>query len=88
MFMNRNKPDLPTILNNEVLISIGKKYNKTAAQVAIRWCIQRDLVVLPKSVTPARILENAQVFDFSLSDEDMSAIKALDCNTRVYGVET
>ena len=79
---------MPIILNNETLVGIGKKHNKTSAQVAIRWGIQRNLVMLPKSVTPARILENAQVFDFSLSDDEMSAINALDCNTRVYGVET
>ena len=81
------KPDLKVILQNEVLIEIGKKYNKSPAQVAIRWGVQKNLVMLPKSTTESRILENAQVFDFSLSDEDMASIKALDQNLRVYAVE-
>lgn len=83
----RKKPDLKVILQNDVLIAIGKKYNKSPAQVAIRWGVQRNLVMLPKSTTESRILENAQVFDFTLSDEDMASIKALDQNLRVYAVE-
>ena len=83
----RKKPDLKVILKNDVLIEIGKKYNKSPAQVAIRWGVQLNLVMLPKSTTESRILENAQVFDFTLSDEDMANIKALDQNLRVSAVE-
>ncbi len=62
---------------------IAEKYNKTPAQVIIRWHIQRGVVVLPKSVHQERILSNFDVFDFKLSDEDMQSINALDRNQRV-----
>jgi len=51
---------------------------RTPAQVLIRWCVQRDLVVLPKSTHRERLEENARVFDFTLSGEDMAALDALD----------
>lgn len=60
------------------LSAIGKKYNKTAAQVALRWNIQRGVVVIPKSVHEERIRQNIDVFDFSLSESDMEQIKAMD----------
>lgn len=66
-----------TILDNEKLIEIAASYNKSVAQVAIRWSIQRGYVPLPKSVTKSRIIENLDVFDFLISDEDMTAIDAL-----------
>lgn len=82
------KPGLPVILENETLIKIAKKYNKSTAQVCLRWGLQRNLVMLPKSVTPSRITENFQVMDFSLTDEDMAEIKGINQNLRVYGVES
>jgi diketogulonate reductase-like aldo/keto reductase len=57
---------------------IAERLGRTPAQVLIRWCLQRDLVVLPKSTHRERIEQNAQVFDFTLSDEDMAALDALD----------
>lgn len=66
------------IFQNPVLTEIGDKYNKSVAQVIIRWLIQRDIIVFPKSVHPERIKENADVFDFELSDEDMKKIATLD----------
>lgn len=69
---------------NETLANIGKKYNKTAAQVMLRWNIQRGVVVLPKSVHKERMIQNLDVFDFMLSDEDMTAIAALDTATSSF----
>ena len=57
---------------------IAERVGRTPAQVLLRWCVQRDLVVIPKSTHRERIEENAQIFDFALSDEDMAALDALD----------
>jgi diketogulonate reductase-like aldo/keto reductase len=65
------------------IVQIGKKYDKSWAQVLIRWELQREVVTIPKSNTPSRIKENADVFDFELSAEDMAAINSLDQNKRV-----
>jgi len=62
---------------NKTLSIIGDNYNKSVAQVTLRWMIQRDIVVIPKSVTPSRIKENFDVFDFELSDEEMKIIETL-----------
>lgn len=64
--------------SNPVLNEIGKKYNKSAAQVALRFLLQSDVVVIPKSTHKERMIQNFDVFGFALSAEDMSAIKALD----------
>jgi diketogulonate reductase-like aldo/keto reductase len=65
-------------VKDPVLIGIGEKYGKSAAQVALRWAIQHPLTgVLSKSVTPERIRENARIYDFELSHEDMDAIAEL-----------
>ena len=66
------------IFQNPVLAAIGKKYGKSVAQVIIRWLVERDIVVLAKSVKPERMAENLNVFDFALSDEDKAAIAGLD----------
>lgn len=69
---------LHDFFTNPVLTEIGGKYGKTAAQVALRWNIQRGVVVIPKSVHADRIKQNFAIFDFSLSPEDMAKIKAMD----------
>lgn len=69
---------LHDFFNHPVLTGIGKKSGKSAAQVALRWNIQRGVVVIPKSVREERIQQNFDVFDFTLSQEDMDAIKAMD----------
>jgi 2,5-diketo-D-gluconate reductase A len=66
------------IFNNELLLSLAKKHGKTVAQVILRWLIQREVVVIPKSVHKERIVENFNVFDFELSHEDMDEIATLD----------
>lgn len=70
------------LLSQPVLESIGAKYNKTPAQVVIRWHIQNNLVVIPKSVHKQRIIENLNVFDFKLSSDDMSSIDSLETGKR------
>ena len=66
------------MLTNDTLLALAEKYGKTVAQLCIRWCLQNGTLPLPKSVTPSRILENADVFDFSISDEDMARINAME----------
>lgn len=72
----------PTMLEDDLLVSIAKKYNKTTAQVCLRFNVQRGVVVIPKSFSPARIKENFEIFDFSLSDADMKAVEGLNTNIR------
>nr|WP_210285856.1 aldo/keto reductase [Aureimonas jatrophae] len=66
------------MLKDPVLARIAEKHGKTAAQVVIRWHVDNELVVIPKSVTPSRIAENIDVFGFRLDDEDLAAIGGLD----------
>ena len=66
------------MLTNQTLMAFAEKYGKTVAQLCIRWCLQNGVLPLPKSVTPSRIRENATVFDFEISDEDMETINAMD----------
>lgn len=65
-------------LSDPTVKGIAARLGRTAAQVLLRWCVQRDLVVLPKSTHRERIAENAAIFDFSLSDADMAELDALD----------
>lgn len=66
------------LFGNEILVEIGKKYNKSAAQVTLRYLIQRGVSVLPKSVKKERMQQNFEVFDFELNQEDMDNILKLD----------
>lgn len=72
------------MFNNEVLKSIGNKYGKSVAQVVLRWLIQRDVVVIPKSVRKERMAENFDVFNFELTADDMGAIKMLDTTQSAF----
>lgn len=72
------------LFSNEVLVSIGKKYNKSSAQVMLRWLIQRGVIVACKSTHIERMQENINVFDFELTEEDMNSIKTLDTNNSLF----
>ncbi|XP_035307548.1 aldo-keto reductase family 1 member D1 isoform X2 [Cricetulus griseus] len=72
----------PSLLKDKLLNSLGKRYNKTAAQIGLRFNIQRGVVVIPKSFNPQRMKENFQIFDFSLTEEEMKDIEALNKNVR------
>lgn len=72
------------IFHNELLLSIGKRYDKTIAQVILRWLTQRGVVAIPKSVRKERMEENFNSLDFELSAEDMEVIKTLDTNASAF----
>jgi len=71
------------LLDNEILKEIANKYNKSVAQVILRWDLQNGVVTIPKSTKEHRIIENASVFDFQLTEEDMERIDGLNQNHRV-----
>ena len=77
----RASAEIPLLLQPD-LVSIGKTYGKTPAQIVIRWHLQHDLIVIPKSVHEDRIKENIDVFDFHLSVHDMESIDALETGVR------
>ena len=72
------------IFQNEVLVSIAEKYNKSVAQVILRWLTQRGVVVIPKSVRKERIIENFNIFDFGLDTADMEIITTLDTKKSLF----
>ena len=72
------------LFTNPTLTEIGTKYGKSAAQVMLRWNMQRGVIVLPKSTHKERMIQNLDVFDFTLSDEDMTAIANLDTQTSSF----
>ena len=75
-------------MKSEVLTAIGAKYGKSAAQVALRWLTQCGVVAIPKSSHKERMAQNIDIFDFTLSDEDMTQIAAMnqhDAGTRNFG---
>ncbi|RMB84222.1 aldo/keto reductase [Streptomyces shenzhenensis] len=71
------------LLEVPAIVAIAQKHNRTPAQVVLRWHVQLGTVVIPKSVTPSRIRENIEVFDFSLDTEDLAAISALNEDRRL-----
>lgn len=71
------------LLNEPTLVNIAQKYGKTSAQVILRWDLQHEVVTILKSVTPERIAQNANIFDFTLTKEEMDAIDALNENRRI-----
>jgi len=75
---------IPELLKNEVMNEVAKKHNKTVPQIAIRWLIEREIVVIPKSVTDSRIIANLNVFDFSLDQEDMDKIRTINTGRKIF----
>ncbi|WHY03290.1 aldo/keto reductase [Neobacillus sp. DY30] len=73
-----------SLLNDPILVEIANKYNKSTAQVILRWDIQTGVVTIPKSIKPHRIAENADIFDFELTQEDIQQISTLNQNKRQY----
>lgn len=71
------------IMSIPVLQNLAAKYYKTVAQIVLRWNLQKGIITIPKSVNQNRIVENSQIFDFSISNDDMIAIDALDRNQRI-----
>lgn len=72
------------IFQNEILTVIAEKYNKSTAQVILRWLTQRGVVAIPKSVRKERMAENFHIFDFELTSEDIAAIQTLDTNASLF----
>ena len=72
------------IFQNEILVSIARKYNRSVAQIILRWLIQRGIVVIPKSVRKERMEENFKIFDFELNADDTEKIKSLDTKTSLF----
>jgi len=74
--------NFPILLEDETLRKVAKKYGKSSAQIALRFCLERQIAVIPKSVTPSRITENMDVFDFKLDKDDMATLYAMNRNYR------
>lgn len=82
------KPEDPVLLETPQLVELAKKKGKTTAQVVLRWLVQRDIVIIPKSVTPSRIRENADVFDFELTGEEMKVFDMFKSHHfRIYALD-
>jgi diketogulonate reductase-like aldo/keto reductase len=71
------------VLKEQVITTIASKYGKTPAQVVLRWHLEMGHVVIPKSITPQRISENIDLFDFELDSDDIAAIATLDSGVRI-----
>ena len=72
------------IFNNKLLNTLATKYNKSVAQIILRWITQRGIVVIPKTINKSRMIENFNIFDFDLSDDDMEIIKSLDTKSSLF----
>nr|XP_009861665.1 aldose reductase-like [Ciona intestinalis] len=81
------KPDEPVLLEDPKLVAIAERLKKTVAQILLRYQIQRNIIVIPKSVTPSRIQSNLQLFDFELSADDMATVAGFDRSFRGCALE-
>lgn len=80
------KADDPQLMDEPKLVAIAKKYNKSTAQILIRYQIQSGNIVIPKSVTKSRIISNFEVFGFELAAEDLAVIEEFECNGRLVAL--
>jgi len=81
------KPTDPKLMEDPKLVKLSEKYKKSPAQLILRWNAQRGIIVIPKTVSKNRLVENMDIFDFELSQEDMDYITAFDCNGRACHLE-
>lgn len=77
------KPEDPKLLEDSKIKAIADKYQKTTAQVVLKYQVQRGCITIPKSVTKSRIIENFNIWDFSLTPEDIALLDTFDCNGRI-----
>lgn len=70
------------LFQNETIVRLAEKYDKTPAQIILRWDLEKEVVTIPKSTTPSRIIENANIFDFTLTEDEVAAIDKLNKNER------
>lgn len=94
LFMEENKVQIESwgpfaegknnMFTNDLLTSLATKYNKSVAQIVLRWLTQRNVIVIPKSVRKERMIENLHIFDFELSTDDMEHIKKLDTDKSLF----
>ena len=70
---------------NKTLTNIGEKYGKTSAQIALKFLLQNDIIIIPKTTHRERMIENINLFDFTLSDDDLQEIRLLDTGRNVTG---
>ena len=73
------------IFTNKVLVEIGEKYNKTSAQIALKYLLYRNMVIIPKSANLERLKENIDLFDFELTKEDIEKIETLENKISLFG---
>lgn len=77
------KPGDPQLLDDPKIVALAKKYNKTPAQVVLKYQVQRGNITIPKSVTKSRIIQNFDIWDFNLTNEDIALLDTFDCNGRI-----
>lgn len=75
------------LLNDPILVEIGKKYGKTSAQVALRWQLQRNVPIVVKSSNPKRIQSNLDIFNFQLTENEMQQIRSMPEKERIYDID-
>ena len=76
----------PGLISEPLFTELGKKYGKTNVQIILRWHIQEGTILFPKTTNPVHMKENFDIFDFSLTEDEMKRIRALDCGKRFFNM--